>query len=426
MKRSELYLRAWQTPLSRLGPELGLSDVGLSKLCKRYGIPVPPRGYWAKMEAGVSVKRKPLPPRDDLDVPLPDQRSVARQRAKDGVRAELRDIADAARKSTPLPSGLGVRETLAGCLPIVSRTAKAFEGLRREIAAKKKARESAIPGRPNFEAMFVRQTNCGRYWTPGEGGLSITATLTNIDWILRFHDALIRGFISAGCKVESNQERGLRRVEVSHTGESIQLNFSEGYEKIDLPKSRTSLWARTEYRPLETFRVKMERPFGSGKQWRGTKEQLEAMLPEIVRHFVMTLKAQAGQREVLEAEEDRRRERQARYEEERRIWFAAQKRIGEQRAARRAQVDRAQQVAVALASTRALTELLAHVESSGEGDEGVSAWLKVVRAGLQDPVEELVSAIRVEWSGAAPPLWSPLLEGAEHLSPEPRDAFWPK
>ena len=56
MKRRELYERVWQTPLSKLGPELGFSDVGLSKLCKRHDIPVPPVGYWAKLAANHSTR----------------------------------------------------------------------------------------------------------------------------------------------------------------------------------------------------------------------------------------------------------------------------------------------------------------------------------------------------------------------------------
>lgn len=33
-------------------PRYGPSDVGLVKICKKLGIPVPPRGYWAKVKAG--------------------------------------------------------------------------------------------------------------------------------------------------------------------------------------------------------------------------------------------------------------------------------------------------------------------------------------------------------------------------------------
>jgi hypothetical protein len=52
LTRQELYERVWTTPVEALATELGLSGRGLGKLCARYDIPVPPRGYWAKKSAG--------------------------------------------------------------------------------------------------------------------------------------------------------------------------------------------------------------------------------------------------------------------------------------------------------------------------------------------------------------------------------------
>lgn len=40
--RTELHQLIWSKPLSKLAAELGLSDVGLKKLCKRHDIPTPP------------------------------------------------------------------------------------------------------------------------------------------------------------------------------------------------------------------------------------------------------------------------------------------------------------------------------------------------------------------------------------------------
>jgi hypothetical protein len=37
-----------------------MSDVGLAKVCRRAGIPTPPRGYWAKVRQGRKVQREPL------------------------------------------------------------------------------------------------------------------------------------------------------------------------------------------------------------------------------------------------------------------------------------------------------------------------------------------------------------------------------
>jgi len=59
--REELYDLVWGEAMATLAPKLGLSDVGLKKRCKNLGVPTPPRGYWAKLEAGKSVKRTALP-----------------------------------------------------------------------------------------------------------------------------------------------------------------------------------------------------------------------------------------------------------------------------------------------------------------------------------------------------------------------------
>lgn len=61
MKREALYNLVWAVPVSKLARQFELSDRGLAKLCQREGIPVPPRGYWAKLAAGHPVRQTPLP-----------------------------------------------------------------------------------------------------------------------------------------------------------------------------------------------------------------------------------------------------------------------------------------------------------------------------------------------------------------------------
>ncbi|HEX8594441.1 MAG TPA: hypothetical protein VF682_14360 [Pseudomonas sp.] len=59
----ELFDKVWTTPVLKLAQEIGVSDVGLAKACRKAGIPLPSRGYWAKQ----AVKRpaKPKPPTDN-------------------------------------------------------------------------------------------------------------------------------------------------------------------------------------------------------------------------------------------------------------------------------------------------------------------------------------------------------------------------
>jgi hypothetical protein len=59
--REELYRRIWATPATKLAREFGISDVALGKICRKLNIPKPYPGYWAKVEAGASIKPSPLP-----------------------------------------------------------------------------------------------------------------------------------------------------------------------------------------------------------------------------------------------------------------------------------------------------------------------------------------------------------------------------
>ncbi len=48
--RSDLFDLVWSVPLLKLAKDIGVSDVALSKACRRVGIPLPGRGHWAKSE----------------------------------------------------------------------------------------------------------------------------------------------------------------------------------------------------------------------------------------------------------------------------------------------------------------------------------------------------------------------------------------
>ena len=57
----ELCNLVWSTPTSQHSKTLGYSDVGIAKICRKHKIPRPPRGYWAKKEAGQTPRQIPLP-----------------------------------------------------------------------------------------------------------------------------------------------------------------------------------------------------------------------------------------------------------------------------------------------------------------------------------------------------------------------------
>ncbi len=122
ISRIDLYERVWTTPLRTLAKEFGLSDVGLAKLCRRHGIPLPGRGYWVRHAVrqkagtdrlarckrcncrdnrhhcpGVSIIRERPPARSveyiDVQIPEGDSREhpIASKIAKAFVKARLDD-----------------------------------------------------------------------------------------------------------------------------------------------------------------------------------------------------------------------------------------------------------------------------------------------------------------------------------------------
>ena len=63
--REELYKMVWDKPMIRLAEEFGITGNGLAKICDKLDVPYPPRGHWAKKEAGKPVVTLKLPPRRD-------------------------------------------------------------------------------------------------------------------------------------------------------------------------------------------------------------------------------------------------------------------------------------------------------------------------------------------------------------------------
>ena len=64
VSREDLYELAWSKPLRELAKDFGISEVALAKRCRWLAIPVPGRGYWARVDAGQQPYRPQLPKRE--------------------------------------------------------------------------------------------------------------------------------------------------------------------------------------------------------------------------------------------------------------------------------------------------------------------------------------------------------------------------
>lgn len=89
----------WESPLTNVADELGMSANGLAKICDRVAVPYPPRGYWARERAGRHVARPELPEYDGPSrVTISGERSKSRRtRSRLSPEERREQILEAAR-----------------------------------------------------------------------------------------------------------------------------------------------------------------------------------------------------------------------------------------------------------------------------------------------------------------------------------------
>jgi hypothetical protein len=191
--RKELYEEVWSTPVSRLAPRYNLSDVGFAKFCRRCDVPLPPRGYWAKLEAGQKVKRTPLPAIEDegeIRVPVLDPVELE---AKEKARME------AENREAQLPK-IEVTDTLRGCHSLVSTTNGAFEG--------------------------AKKGDDGLLYSPEGSQLSLNVSREQLRRSLLIMSALLKAFESLGHKVSSGPT-----IEIN--GQTVTLTIREAIKTVE-------------------------------------------------------------------------------------------------------------------------------------------------------------------------------------------------
>jgi hypothetical protein len=327
--RSELYAMVWKTPMHTLAPEFGISDVGLAKLCRRNGIPLPPPGYWAKVRFGKRVRRPPLPKpsqgqREDLVI----EPTLPREALPDlppeiaaAVEAERNADEPIAVPQSPKPH------------PIV--------------ASWERARQPSY-GPPNFTPATEARRR-------------------------RIASVLFREIEKRGGKIKSNGEH---KFEVAIFGQTIEMTLAEKLAQAKLPLTPDDLkygWHsvrgyKTELHPTGQLRLRFENYFDSPvrREWLETEEKpLEGRLREVI---VALFVAVAAERKRAEAFAERERQR---FAEEQRRWE-----IEERRREERERVADLLKEADAWAQARRLRE---YVDATQPGrDDEWGSWARRV------------------------------------------------
>lgn len=369
LTRQALYDLVWEKPVRTVAGELGLSDVGLKKVCARFDIPVPHRGYWARLAAGQRVHQSPLPPRGPGMPEIAFGESHSSYRWPPDPEAELAE---------PEPVEPAFGETL-----------EAVEVRIRKTVGKVSSTQPLSDPHPQLRRLLDKEAERRR--KHAASGYSWDTPVFDAPFEqrrLRIINCLFWGLTRLGAK-PSLSGQAARSTGVSIGGQYI--NFS-----VDHPNAKRSRWDEEQVHggKVDTVRLTIPALDGDGRQsaWSDADgRKLESQLTEIVvmLHLAAEVQYRAGalhsykyrveSREKARIESIRLREEAERKERERLAELERQRRerlLGYARDHRAAEDIRA---------------FLSIVSVRAAGVDGVESWLAWAReiADRLDPLSEM-------------------------------------
>ena len=367
LTREELYRRVWETPMQHLAAEFGLSGNGLAKVCRRCAVPYPPRGHWAKKQAGKRTTQPPLPA-----APAGVSESVTlapkpEPPPEPSLSSELKDAADRGRDAPRIK----VPAQLRNPHPVVA----AWHEQRRE-RHEDLQRLDRLTG--DYRPRSIK-------WTPMERRRH------------RVFDALLKAAETRGLAGEGVDARtiGLRGE-----GERLLVGLREKHKQVwvPVPENERRWDKRTRRREtVPTGLLVLEIKNGpAARTWTDTDEAtVEDRLGEILEIIVAAIPVMAE------------RTRRAREEERRRLEAAERRRLEENR------VKTFARIAAAVDDVARMRRLLAMLRAELRPDDNrvlqgrsLAAWLDEIEAAIDrrdplargvEPVFEALAAVH-SWS----------------------------
>lgn len=288
LTREEVYERVWDKPTADLAAELGISDVAVGKLCRRMGVPKPPRGYWARIEAGQKVAKAPLPDPGPGTVRYVTYYPPAEMELPPSTAALLKD-----EISVDVPSDLHDPSPLV--------------------------------------ATFARFLTTGEFQDDdlisppsGEGFLAITASRRQILRALRIMDALAKTLISKGYEIAVAEDYRGETTRALKGGEQVTISLSERTRTI--PRQLTEEEKKKPPYLLDNLEVKVpdgrlminiRSGYDHSQVWRDRKDEpLEMRLGEVVKAIMVLIEAKLETKRREEADRLASQEAARRREEE--------------------------------------------------------------------------------------------------------------
>ncbi len=345
--RVELYNQVWSTPVAQLSRILGYSDVGIAKMCRKHEIPRPPRGYWAKKQAGQSPRQVPLPD--------PSNNCVIELRDPD-MNHFSQTPAEAAAVDRP---PIKVAETLRGCHNLVSQANEQLQGAETD--------QHGILITPQNPVLAIHVSK-----------KSLRRALLLMDAILKAAEAshyeINRGpaLKMRGVIVQFSLSEALETKEEQPADHDLEGSYSFGYNRFNRKRVPSG---RLEFNIPDAKYYWMQ---GCRSVWRDGKKRLE----DCLNRFMLGLETTAARLKTHQ-EEQQRKEEERRAEELRRQEQARQ--LAEKRARFEAERGRVEALRKQAKDWKEAENLRAFIETArqqcqergpNEPDSEFAKWLE--------------------------------------------------
>lgn len=291
VSREHLYEMVWSVPTKVIARDFMISDVGLAKICKRLGVPKPPRGYWAKIAAGRKQSRPPLPANNNLQKP-------GVYVSKRTVPVELIQFSDATMESirhlTDQENVVRVSETLANPHPLVRKT--------RDVLLR------ASPDK--YGALSTWNKEC----------LDVRVSKQSLTRCLIIFDALIKRLEQLGFETSISDKRQTLVKKHETNLELCLFERSRRTERDSQSLQKQDIWNydRFVFEPSGEFEITLRRWPLSERRWRDTDlRKLEDRMTDIVLEIVYSIELVQIEMKRREIEQQRRQQLEKEIEEER-------------------------------------------------------------------------------------------------------------
>lgn len=302
VQREALYEEVWSDPVTVVAVRYGLSDVGLAKICKKLQIPLPRRGYWAKLKSGRKVSKATLPDLNpqspsSIYMVIPSADEIASRRATKEKAATIRHQA----------GDIKVPSELSSPHPLVRAAAKRLK--QRDGCSDKKGLRAAA----------------------GEV-LNIEVTRDSLDRALLIADTLIKAVAHQGIStsIDSSSQRTYFDVQGTLVSFSIVEHVSRSTHEITPAEKRArdrywknSLLSATpidyptipqyDYHPTGKLAITLGN--WPSRSWRDTeKSQLESRVGQVIAGLISLAEEIRQRREDEVRQKEQRRLADERYE----------------------------------------------------------------------------------------------------------------